>query len=171
MLGYLKDKTFDWVRAFYTEQINKVIRQQVLTTLEVERANQFADRDFAHAHLIHNQIGKPCIYISNEWGNPVVGFGEKLVTFSKRDVPFLIVHDYISGQDVVPFGKRLDYSPERLELVFRLNPWELCALVHDHTDGFENKAKLGVRDDADMLMARLTENGFFERLDAIKDSE
>lgn len=164
MFNQLKERLFQWLLKRCPEQI-EYLAEQALRKLEaIDRARV----DSSRFELVYKQIGKPCIYVSNEWGNPVVGYGVKVEDFGRTEA-WLVVHDYISGQDVIPFGKRLDYNPQRLELVLNLTPWELCELLHDHTEGFQDKPKLNVRDSATALMERLTTNGFFECLKEHKE--
>lgn len=110
-------------------------------------------------------VGKPIIVVSNEWSNPIIGFGKEVQLVSKAQTPILVVEDVLSGEDRLCMGIIMDFSMQKLDVVLMLDPYQLWAIVAHNAVGNEDfeKIKSGVRWSRHEIMSRLHENGFFQR--------
>lgn len=105
-------------------------------------------------------VGKKVISISNEWDNPQIGVALRIELITQAQNPVLIIKDYLSNQEVMIMGKTYAYTPQRLQAVLKLNPFELCSLIYTYTSVFD-KPKTGVRQQSDVIMSKLAQSGFF----------
>jgi hypothetical protein len=114
-------------------------------------------------------LSRPLIIVPNEWCNPVIGFGKDVVPVGQSNV--LVVQDYLSMEDVICEGVRMDFSDQRLEIVLTLDPYQLWAITAHNSVGNENfnKPKSGVRWTREIILQALENNGFFERWTAYRN--
>lgn len=113
-------------------------------------------------------IDRPVIIVPNEWDNPVVGFGKSIMSVGCSQV--LVVHNYLSMDDVICGGVRMDFSEQRLDVCLSLDPYQLWAITAHNSVGNEdfNKPKSGERWPKEKVMQALEDNGFFTRWQAFK---
>lgn len=109
-------------------------------------------------------VGAPVIIVPNEWGNPVVGFGKEIMEIGSSAV--LVVENYLTGEDVVCGGVRMDYSRQKLEALLKLDPYERWAVLAVNTVGHENydKPKSGKAWGKEQIIDKLESSGFFNRV-------
>ena len=115
-------------------------------------------------------VDHPVIIVPNEWDNPVVGFGKSIVSVGRSNV--LLVHNYISNEEVICGGVRMDFSEQRLDICLSLDPYQLWAITAHNSVGNEDfdKPKSGERWAKEKIMQVLEDNGFFTRWNEFKKS-
>jgi len=146
--------------------LNKEIDKAIQTGREQERKQKQADSQTSKYKELENYCHHPVIIFNNEIDNPVIGFGKSIITSSSHSDPLLKVTDYVSGKDVICFGKVYHYNELLLKWYYESDPRLLLSLIYNrqfHSD-----------DDIDQLLSKLhsyeevldilEQNGFFERL-------
>ena len=132
---------------------------------EAERARENLEK-FRLAETEY-YVGKPVIIVSNEWTNPVIGFGRRVDFITQARTPVLVVDDYLRGEEIMCQGALLSFSYQKFDAVMSLNPYDLCALLYNNMIEFNEftKPKSGTRDSREVISDKLKSSGFFERLD------
>lgn len=118
-------------------------------------------------------IGKPVISISNEWSNPVIGFGKRVDLITMAKTPVLIIEDYVSGEDILSFSVPFYFSEQRLFALSKLDPFEICSIIYKNSSWMEpfEKVKSDVFDGYDVIINRLKQTDFFARAEKAKNAE
>jgi len=127
-------------------------------------------REFTKAEL-QLFVGKPVISISNEWDNPIIGEGLEIIEITKSKNPKLVIRDFLTGDEVFPMGGHIFiYTEQRFNAIMKLDPFELCSLLYSNTffDNTFEKVKSGKRDNKNVILQKLTDEGFFSLVDNMK---
>lgn len=124
----------------------------------VEQERLISERIELEMHL-----NKPVISIGNEWTDPVIGFGVRVELVTKARCPKLVVHDYITGEDVYVAGAIRPYTDQIYRAIKRLDPYERWELVSRNGCGYEDfdKPHSGIASSPEELDDKLTSAGFF----------
>jgi len=166
MLTAIKNKIFTTFQALFPSELYQLSATAVKAAEDARRKRE-NDFDWAELSVL---VNKPVIAVGNDWGNPVIGIAKEVIGISKANNPRLIVKDYITGKEIMPFGAVMAYNDVRLDAIFKLTPAEITSLVYRHStpqteEDSPNKEK---RESREVIMEKLTTNGFF---DAIKGLE
>lgn len=131
------------------------------------RANQKSECLYAELELM---IGKPVISISNEWSNPIIGFGKEIQFITQAKTPVLIIEDYVSGESKLVLSVPFYFSEQRFNAFSKLDPFELCSIIYKNSAWMEpfDKVKSGVFEGYDVIREKLVKSGFFERISKMK---
>lgn len=116
-------------------------------------------------------VNTPVIYISNEWDNPIIGFGDSVYKAGNRD--FLLVKDYVSGEIVMPMSGVHSYSETLLNGILKLTPFEAASLVyknHDWSDEHQKNEKSTYTNSED-IMNKLKASGFFQEVEKYRSQK
>ena len=172
MVDSMKKMFFNLFSSVFSDSLNRLLTSErdkavsLFRKLESERKQEYSLLDLG---LL---VGKPVIAISNEWDNPVIGFAKEITLVSKANNPYLVVHDYLTGQEVIPLGKVFFYTEQRFEAVMKLDPFELCSLLY--TNSFSDRTFVKdirqQRDSREDLVQKLTESGFYDRVENLDPS-
>lgn len=107
-------------------------------------------------------IGRPVIYVPNEWDNIVVGFCKHIDT-EKGVVTF--VQDYVEERDTFFLGFPYFYTRQRLDALLKLDPFERCSIIYRHHGGDKfDKVKTGNPLSREATYERLHDSGFFAKV-------
>lgn len=167
MLTTIKNKFFSTFQTLFPAELYQLSKAAV-DAAEKERR----ERENAIAHVELNlQVGKPVIAVGNDWSNPVIGIGLEVVGISKANKPHLVIKDYVTGEEVMPFGAVMDYNEIRFDAIMKLTPAEITSLVYRYATpntnvSDEQKEK---RDSREVIIEKLTINGFFEAIKNVKE--
>lgn len=125
-----------------------------------QRRRQFREID------LNGHVNAPVIAVGNEWEDPVIGFGVRVEFITKSQEPMLVVYDYVTGREVMPFGVIRTYTHQLYRVVRDLNPYERWALMSNNSDSYQDydKPKSGVASSPSELGKKLIESGFFDRV-------
>lgn len=127
-------------------------------TAEVERRH--AQRVTDDHYLANLFLGQCCIFVPNEWEDPVVGRVEHIdVT---RGV-LCHVFDYVRNEPQVFIGFPMHYNEQRLNALLKLDPFERYSLCHASAYSASPIIKpinTTVLSTAEILQ-RLRDNGFY----------
>ena len=136
-----------------------------------ERSAAQARRAQFHHEELSRCINAPVIIVPNEWDNPVIGFGASIMEVGSSSV--LVVKNYLSMEEVVCGGVRMDFSLQRLEVALTLDPYQLWAITAHNSVGHSDfdKPKSGQRWSREKILSTLTENGFFKRWEKFLQAE
>lgn len=108
-------------------------------------------------------VNEPVIVLNNEWDNPIIGFAEAINFIGGTHL--LVVQDYLTNKKYPVMGLTFRFTDERFELFKKLNPFEMNAYAYrEHNDFEHEKAKHSTFDEYEILVQKLTNNGFFEKL-------
>lgn len=139
----------------------QTIREQAYSEGYWKRAKETNEqREQVELLELEQFLGKRVISVSNEWDNPQIGVALRIEFITQAKSPILIVQDFLSNQEVMIMGKTYLYTPQRLQAVLKLNPFEACSLIYTYTNEFD-KPKSGHRDENEIIMQTLTARGFF----------
>lgn len=163
---------FKLFSSVFSESLNRLVtseRDQAVSRFRENESERKQEYSLLELGLL---VGKPVIAISNEWDNPVVGFAKEITLVSKANNPYLVVHDYLTGQEVIPLGKVFFYTEQRFDAVMKLDPFELCSLLY--TNSFSDRTFVKdirqQRDSREDLIQKLTESGFYDRVENLDPS-
>lgn len=114
-------------------------------------------------------VGQPVIIISNEWENPIIGFGHSIEFITKAQNPVLLVEDALTGDVFMTMGKPFVFTQQRFDAIMKLTPFELGSLLYSNAyfDCTFEKAKRGHRDTHEELLQKLKNVQFFEKVEQI----
>lgn len=172
MLTAIKEKVFTTFQTLFPAELYKM--SQAAADAAVKSADkERRERENAVDHATYSLlVNKPVIAVGNDWSNPVIGMGLFVQNVSLANRPHLVIKDYVSGEEVMPFGAVMEYNETRLEALLKLTPAEIISLVYRHstpqTVSDEQKCK---RDSREVILQKLTDSGFFDTVDAIKVEE
>lgn len=159
MLTAIKEKVFLAFQTLFPAEIYQMSQAAVKAA-----DKEWRDRENAFNHVTFEMlVGKPVIAVGNDWSNPVIGMGIAVQGVSKSNRPHLVIKDYLSGKEVMPFGSVMEYNETRLEAILKLTPSEITSLVYRHStpqtvpDDQKNN-----RDSREVIIQKLTDSGFFE---------
>jgi hypothetical protein len=166
MFPKLKAALFAKVQSVFSVEIYQMMQNTVLHE-QKHRAEQ--ERLMEHA-TCQSMVGKPVISVGNDWSNPVIGIGKEVVEITQANRPRLVILDYLTGQEVMPFGTVMDYDETRFEAIMKLNPFEVSSLVYRYSSAHTVVApdRVHQRESREVILEKLTRHGFFE---AIKNIE
>lgn len=161
---------FEIIRNIFPKQFSEIIEDAKKLALKEERAHINQQKDKCLAIELDMMIGKPVISISNEWSNPVIGFGKRVEFITKASKPVLIIEDYISGEDILTLSVPFYYSEQRFIALSKLEPFEICSIIYKNSAWMEpfEKVKSGVFDGYDVILDKLKKTDFFERAEKAK---
>lgn len=161
---------FNAFKKMFTNQIESLISKAKRQGAEEEREYRSKQRQDCTFSELEMMIGKPVIYIPNEWCNPIIGFGKCIDFITKAKTPVLIVEDYITGEDKLILSVPFYFSEQRFNAFAKLDPFELCSIVFKNSAWMEpfEKEKSGTFDGYDVLLEKLKKTDFFERIEKIK---
>lgn len=100
-----------------------------------------ATREYRRETLF--SVGNKVIVIPNEWSDPLVGFIEGFLETKNgpSDVP--VVKDLLTDKLYNAFGLVIPYSPEILEALLKLDPFERYSLATSQTSASANDYVFG----------------------------
>lgn len=166
MLSTIKEKVFLTFQALFPAEMYQM-SQAAVTASEKERRGR---EDVIERAALEVLIGKPVIAVGNDWSNPVIGVGIAIQDVSKAKRPHLVIKDYISGEEVMPFGAVMEYNETRFEALMKLTPAEITSLVYRHsTPQAVRDYQKEQRDSREIILQKLTTNGFFEAIKNLKE--
>lgn len=107
-------------------------------------------------------VGMPVILITNEWENPVIGVGQSVESFGENQLFLLWIKDYLTGDLVTGTGPLMAYTPQRLNAILSLDPFQLWSLTGqlDQCCTEYDKAHSGERWTEDEILETLHISGF-----------
>jgi hypothetical protein len=168
MLTTIKEKVFLTFQTLFPAEMYQM-SQAAVNAAEQERR----ERENAIDHVAYEVlVGKPVIAVGNDWSNPVIGMGLFVQGISKANRPHLVIKDYVSGEEVMPFGAVMEYNDTRFEAIMKLTPAEITSLVYRHsTPQAVREDQKEQRDSRDVILQKLTANGFFDAIATVKTDE
>jgi hypothetical protein len=168
MLTTIKEKVFLTFQTLFPAEMYQM-SQAAVNAAEQERR----ERENAIDHVAYEVlVGKPVIAVGNDWSNPVIGMGLFVQGISKANRPHLVIKDYVSGEEVMPFGAVMEYNDTRFEAIMKLTPAEITSLVYRHsTPQAVREDQKEQRDSRDVILQKLTANGFFDTIAVVKANE
>jgi hypothetical protein len=168
MLTTIKEKVFLTFQTLFPAEMYQM-SQAAVNAAEQERR----ERENAIDHVAYEVlVGKPVIAVGNDWSNPVIGMGLFVQGISKANRPHLVIKDYVSGEEVMPFGAVMEYNDTRFEAIMKLTPAEITSLVYRHsTPQAVREDQKEQRDSRDVILQKLTANGFFDTIAGVKANE
>jgi hypothetical protein len=168
MLTTIKEKVFLTFQTLFPAEMYQM-SQAAVNAAEQERR----ERENAIDHVAYEVlVGKPVIAVGNDWSNPVIGMGLFVQGISKANRPHLVIKDYVSGEEVMPFGAVMEYNDTRFEAIMKLTPAEITSLVYRHsTPQAVREDQKEQRDSRDVILQKLTANGFFDAIAGVKANE
>jgi hypothetical protein len=168
MLTTIKEKVFLTFQTLFPAEMYQM-SQAAVNAAEQERR----ERENAIDHVAYEVlVGKPVIAVGNDWSNPVIGMGLFVQGISKANRPHLVIKDYVSGEEVMPFGAVMEYNDTRFEAIMKLTPAEITSLVYRHsTPQAVREDQKEQRDSRDVILQKLTANGFFDAIAVVKANE
>lgn len=162
--------------SFLYSIFEKMFQKEIKQKINIEKANALeAYREAKHKENkqfklfdMETLLGKPVISISNEWDNPIVGFVTNIEFLSKAQNPTFVIQDYVSNEKVIVMGITYGYTEQRFNALMKLDPFETCSLIYQNycstsLNPFE-KNKSGIRESKEMIIQKLKENGFYQKL-------
>lgn len=166
MLTAIKNKVFSTFQALFPTELYQMSKAAV-DAAEKERRERKKATEHVELSLL---VGKPVIAVGNDWSNPVIGIGLEVVGISKANNPHLVIKDYVTGEEVMPFGAVMEYNETRFEALMKLTPAEITSLVYRHStpQAFRDDQK-EQRDSREIILQKLTTNGFFESIKNLKE--
>lgn len=172
MASSMKKIFFKLFSSVFSESLNGLVTSESDQAVSRFRKNENERKQECSILELGLLVGKPVIAISNEWDNPVVGFAKEITLVSKANNPYLVIHDYLTDQEVIPLGKVFFYTEQRFEAVMKLDPFELCCLLYTNTfsDRTYVKEIRQQRDTREVIIQKLTESGFYERVENLDPS-
>lgn len=161
-MSKLKAKLFSLVKSFFNEEINAEKSLSFTKGMEQQRESSFKGKCGLKRLEVEMMVGKPVIYISNEWSDPVVGFGVGTLDIGSSCA--LIVKDYISGKELTVMSTAHAYSETLLNAVLKLNPFEAASLLYRNHDWSYEHPKYGQYNGVEYIKNKLDTSGFFDEL-------
>ncbi len=131
----------------------------VTEAAEVERRRERRTSD--DQYLANVFLGQRCIFVPNEWEDPIVGRVEHIDL--SRGV-LCQVFDYVHNEPQTFIGFPMHYNEQRLEALLKLDPFERYSLCHANPYNANPIIKpkhTTVLSRAEILQ-RLRDNGFYE---------
>lgn len=155
---------------FFSQEINDMVNKAKSDAENEERDYRENQRRHCQFIELEMMIGKPVISISNEWDNPIVGFGKRIEFITQAKTPVLIIEDYVSGQDVLVLSTPFYFSEQRFNALSKLDPFEICSIIFRNSAWMEpfEKVKSGVFDGYDVIIEKLKSTDFYERAEKAK---
>lgn len=159
--------------SFFKKVFKKELQKDILDS-QYKKLNEYKDEQIKIKKDIaifeyETLLNKPVIVISNEWQNPIIGIATKIEFVSQTNNPMLVVFDYVENKEVMSNGIIYAYNEQRFNGLMKLDPFETCALVYQNLNStiFSpfDKYKSGVRDSKDVILKKLTQHGFFEKIE------
>lgn len=158
LMKFLKNEIAKEKQVAVNEAVKKAIAER--------RENEANFRRVVH----ESYKGKPIIILTNEWNNPIIGEVIDL-EYGNGNNPWYVCQDYISGEVCCCLSEPKAFSMQKLQILGKLNPDEICAMYFEGVSyhstfrklqsyGKENPNKFTGYED---WMENLTKNGFFER--------
>ena len=168
MLTTIKEKVFLTFQALFPAEMYKMSEAAVKAAEQERRERENAIDHVAYEVL----VGKPVIAVGNDWSNPVIGIGLFVQGISKANRPHLVIKDYVSGEEVMPFGAVMEYNDTRFEAIMKLTPAEITSLVYRYsTPQIVRDDQKEQRDSREVILQKLTTNGFFDAIAVVKAHE
>jgi len=168
MLTTIKEKVFLTFQALFPAEMYKMSEAAVKAAEQERRERENAIDHVAYEVL----VGKPVIAVGNDWSNPVIGIGLFVQGISKANRPHLVIKDYVSGEEVMPFGAVMEYNDTRFEAIMKLTPAEITSLVYRYsTPQIVRDDQKEQRDSREVILQKLTTNGFFDAIAVVKANE
>lgn len=166
MLTAIKNKLFTTFQSWFPAELYQLSATAVKAAEDARRKRE-NDFDWATLSVL---VNKPVIAVGNDWGNPVIGIAQEVIGISKANNPRLVVKDYITGKEIMPFGAVMEYNEVRLEAIFKLTPAEITSLVYRNStpQSKEDSPNKEPRESRESIMQKLNDNGFFEAIKAVK---
>lgn len=168
-MSKLKAKLFSLVKFFFNEEINAEKSISFRLGVDEQRETSFKRRSEIKRIEIEMMIGKPVIYISNEWNDPIVGFG--INTFDIGTSCVLVIKDYITGKDLTVMSTAHNYSETLLNAVLKFNPFEAGSMIYRNHDWSYEHEKYGEYSGEESLREKLKSSGFFEDLKKYEETK
>jgi hypothetical protein len=111
-------------------------------------------------------IGKPIIWLPNEWDNPVIGFVVDLTSVSASEQPAMLVHDYVRNESIVVMSGYHAYTQQTFDALMKLDPFEYCSIHYKKGSNFKpfKKEITQTRNSPDEIVELLKNNGFYEKV-------
>jgi len=156
----MKTQLFKLFSTFFKKEMQAISTHSV-EIYKQEEKNRRREFDYAELEIM---VGHRVIAISNEWENPLIGVATSIVEITQAKNPRLVIKDYLTGQELVPFGKVYIFTEQRLNAILTLDPFELCSLLYTnfYYDCTYEKKMRSHRDSADIIRSKLQKSGFFE---------
>lgn len=166
-------KIENFIQESKNKEILEVIKKAKNEALQEERAYRDEQRNHCLFIELEMMIGKPVISISNEWNNPIIGFGKRIEFITRAKTPVLIIEDYVSGNDMMVLSVPFYFSEQRLFALSKLDPFEICSIIYKNSAWMEpfEKVKSGVFEGYDVIINRLKQTDFFERAEKARTAE
>lgn len=138
-------------------QIEEEANKLYLLNKENEENNRMKYKELEFISYLNKKV----IVVSNEWENPVIGKVKEIQYVSLAKVPTFVVHDYITGEECLVFGKVFHYTDQKFEAIMKLTPFELCSLLYSDIETEYIKSKKEERKTKEELKEILIKNGFY----------
>lgn len=167
MLTTIKNKVFSTLQVLFPTELYQMSKAAVDAAEKERHARKNAIEHETYKFLIN----KPVIAVGNDWSNPVIGIGLEVIGISKANNPRLVIKDYVTGEEVMPFGAVMEYNETRFEALMKLTPAEITSLVYRHStpnSNFSDEQK-EKRESREVILDKLTSNGFFEAIKNLKE--
>lgn len=161
-MSKLKAKLFSLLKSIFSEEINAEKSNSFRAGMEEQRTSSFKSQSEIKKVEVEMMIGKPVIYVSNEWNDPIVGFGIGTIDIGSSCV--LVIKDYISGTELTVMSMAHNYSETLLNAILKLNPFETASLVYRNHDWSYEHKKYGEYSGKESLEEKLRASGFFNDL-------
>jgi hypothetical protein len=168
MLTAIKEKVFLTFQTLFPAEIYQM-SQAAVKAADQERR----ERENAFEHVVFQElVNKPVIAVGNDWSNPVIGIGLEVQGVSKANRPHLVIKDYVSGEEVMPYGAVMEYNETRFDAIMKLTPAEITSLVYRYsTPQTVREDQKDKRDSREVILQKLTTNGFFDAIAVVKADE
>ena len=159
------------LRLLFRGTIESIEKQSRIKGQDEERNRRLEDRKYVDTLLLENFIDKPVMCFSNEFSDPVVGFGKKIISITQAEQPMLVIKNYLTGEEVFCFGQLFHYHEELFKQMMTMDRKALLALVYHvtHCDSYvsfsdkETKTKNSMKT-YEEIRSELERSGFYKRL-------
>lgn len=157
--------------SFFEKKLNQAYQNGFDDGQEQHSMNAFKERQKFRLLELEHWIRLPIICISNEWDDPIIGFGVRVeMTCRNKDVPILVMKDYVTNKEVYCNGVIMEFTSQRFNAIYKLDPFELCSLVYRQYGTFNKEKKVTVLTQEEMIN-KLNENHFFTDFEKYQESE
>ena len=137
-MSFIRNYIWNFVKKFFGNDIQNEIHKELVKVREEHDKNR-VEIEF---NTISYFVGKPVICFSNEWANPLIGFGKYVKCITKANSPVLCMHNYLDDREYLVFGIVYHFTEQRFNALFKLNPFERCAFIFNRMSSEDfNKEK------------------------------
>ena len=167
----MKNILFSAFKFIFKDQISKEILNANRNIESEFRIKREEEKNKCKEMELEMLIGKPVISISNEWCNPVIGFGKEVIYITKAKIPVLVIKNYLTGEENMSLSDPFYFTEQRFNALAKLDPFEICSIIYKNSTTYQpfEKKKSGIFDGYEVIKKTLEKNGFFDKVKLVKN--